>query len=142
MTPDALARACAEKMQANDKACEGMGIRLVEVGPGHATMSMRVTEVMSNGHGMCHGGFIFSLADSTFAYACNAANQMAVAAQCTISFLRPVRVGNTLVAVAEFRAEAGRTGIYDVRVSRGDEIVAEFRGHSRMIGQKYFEDLP
>ena len=117
-------------------------MRLDEVSPGRAVMSMVVCEAMSNGHGMCHGGFIFSLADSTFAFACNAANEMAVAAQCTISFLRPVRIGETLVAVADFRAEAGRTGIYDVQVCRGDEIVAEFRGHSRMIGQKYFEDLP
>jgi acyl-CoA thioesterase len=142
MTPEELARACADAMWASDNACPGLGMTLEDVGPGRAVMSMVVTQAMANGFGICHGGFIFTLADSAFAYACNAFNQRSVAAQCDISFLRPARLGEVLIARAERRTEAGRTGIYDVRVSAGAEIVAEFRGHSRTLGQKFFEELP
>ena len=88
----------------------------------------------------CHGGFIFTLADCAFAFACNTRNDRAVASHCSISYLRPGKLGDRLVAVAEERALAGRSGIYDIRVTAGDTLIAEFRGHSRNIGGKFFED--
>lgn len=137
MTPEQLARACADAMWADDRASPGMGMRLEEVGPGWARLSMPVSAAMLNGHRTCHGGYIFSLADSAFAFACNGGNEAAVASQCSIAFLRPAREGEDLVAHAERRAEAGRSGIYDVRVeTRDGELVAEFRGHSRTIGRR------
>ena len=90
---------------------------------------------MLNGHGSCHGGFIFALADSAFAFASNSHGMLCVAAHCSVSFLRPVRQGETLVAVAEERQREGRGAIYDVRVTSGSSIVAEFRGHSRTTGK-------
>ena len=133
--PDALARACAAAMWAQDHACRGLGMDLVEVGPGRARLEMAVTPAMANGHGICHGGFIFALADSAFAYACNSRGERAVASGGDIVFLRPGRVGERLVAVAHERARAGRSGLYDVRVSAPDGgVIAEFRGQSRVIG--------
>lgn len=133
--PDALAKACAEAMWAQDHACRGLGMELVEVGPGRARLEMAVTPAMANGHGMCHGGFIFALADSAFAYACNSRGERAVASGGSIAYLRPGRVGERLAAVAHERARAGRSGLYDVRVSAPDGgVVAEFRGQSRVIG--------
>ncbi len=134
MNPDELARACADRMWAGDQASQGLGMVLDRVGPGAATLSMTVTARMLNGHGICHGGFIFALADSAFAFACNAGNAATVAAQCQVSFLRPVQIGARLVARAEERQREGRAGIYDVRVMSGAEIVAEFRGHCRTTG--------
>ena len=137
----ALARACADAMWADDNATQALGMVLEDVGPGHATMAMQVAPHMTNGHGMCHGGFIFTLADSAFAFACNSHNERAVAAQGAISFLAPAQRGETLRAVAEERHLAGRSGIYDVRVTGGDgRVIAEFRGHSRTLGQKFFKD--
>lgn len=122
-------------MWAQDHACQGLGMDLVEVGPGRARLEMAVTPAMANGHGICHGGFIFALADSAFAYACNSRGERAVASGGNIAFLRPGRVGERLVAVAQERARAGRSGLYDVRVSTPDGgVVAEFRGQSRAIG--------
>lgn len=133
--PDALAKACAEAMWARDHACRGLGMELVEVGPGRARLEMAVTQAMANGHGICHGGFIFALADSAFAYACNSRGERAVASGGSIAYLRPGRVGERLVAVAHERAHAGRSGLYDVRVSTPDGgVIAEFRGQSRVIG--------
>lgn len=133
--PEALARACAETMWAQDRACQDLGVELVDVGPGHARLEMVVTESMLNGHGMCHGGFIFALADSAFAYACNSHGDRAVASTCSITYLRPGKAGERLVAVAQERARAKRSGLYDVRVSAPDGgVVAEFRGHSRVVG--------
>ena len=97
-------------------------------------MRMRVREPMLNGHRICHGGLIFTLADSTFAFACNSHNQRAVAAQCDITFIRPGKLGDVLVATAREISRSGRSGIYDVRVTSGDVVIAEFRGHSRTIG--------
>jgi acyl-CoA thioesterase len=95
---------------------------------------------MVNGLGVCHGGFIFTLADSAMAFASNSYNERALAQLGSVTFLRPGRLGETLTAVAEERARAGRTGVYDVRISGSDGgVVAEFRGHTRMIGQKFFE---
>jgi acyl-CoA thioesterase len=140
--PQALAQACADVMWADDRASPGLGMALDAVGPGRATMSMEVAPRMVNGHGTCHGGFIFALADSAFAFACNTRNERAVASHCSIAFLRPANLGDRLVAVAEERTVAGRSGIYDIRVSVGGTVVAEFRGHCRQIGSRFFEDAP
>ena len=130
-------------MWSEDRASQSLGMVLEDVGPGTARMAMLVADHMTNGHGMCHGGFIFTLADSAFAFACNSHNERAVAAQGAISFLAPAQRGETLRAVAEERQRAGRSGIYDVRVTGGDSrIIAEFRGHSRTLGQKFFEGVP
>jgi acyl-CoA thioesterase len=110
-----------------------------EVGPGRAVLSMTVTETMVNGHGIAHGGYVFTLADSAFAFACNSHGPHAVAAQCQISYLRPVRLGDRLVATAREIVQAGRTGLCDVRVTRDGEVVAEFRGHSRQLPGSWVE---
>lgn len=139
--PHTLARASAEAMWADDRATNGLGMSLEAVAPGRAQVSMSVTEAMVNGHGICHGGFIFTLADSAFAYACNSYGEAAVAQHCAITFLRPVRLGETLHADAVERALAGRSGIYDVQVTGEDgRIVAEMRGHSRRVGEKFSGD--
>jgi len=107
---------------------------LQRVAPGEAVMSMIVRKDMTNGHGMCHGGFIFTLADSTFAFACNTYDQRAVAQQCAVTFLHAVQEGETLTAHAVERNRAERSGIYDVTVRDGsNKVIAEFRGHSRTI---------
>lgn len=130
-----LARRCAEAMYADDVASQRLGIRIAAVGPGTASVTMLVTERMINGHGLCHGGLIFTLADTAFAFACNTYNQRTVAQQGSIMFLAPGRRGDTLTAVAEERARTGRSGVYDVRVTDQDgAVIAEFRGNSRSIG--------
>lgn len=134
---DAIARASADAMWAGDRASAGLGLRLIDVGPGYAMMSMEVTAAMTNGHGTAHGGFIFTLADSAFAFACNSHGDKAVAQHCSVTFLRPGRLGETLVAAAHEVAREGRSGLYDVNVSAGDETVAEFRGHSRTVGGRW-----
>jgi len=139
MTPQAVAQACAERMWAGDAASHGLGMILDRVAPGAARLSMTVTAAMLNGHGTCHGGFIFALADSAFAFACNTDGTASVASHCAISFLRPAQLGNRLVADAGERHREGRSGIYDVRVTCGDAIVAEFRGQSRTTGTRLLE---
>ncbi|MGH7153295.1 MAG: hydroxyphenylacetyl-CoA thioesterase PaaI [Acetobacteraceae bacterium] len=137
--PAALARACADAMWADDRASPGLGMRLESIGPGRAIMTMPITATMVNGHGMCHGGFIFALADSTFAFACNTYGERMVAQHCAITFLRPGHLDDVLRAEAIERARSGRSGIYDVRVTGGDGgVVAEFRGHSRGTGARFF----
>jgi acyl-CoA thioesterase len=132
---EAVALASAQAMWASDKASQGLGMTLISVTPGVAIMSMTIRKDMVNGHGICHGGFMFTLADSTFAFACNSHGEPAVAQQCAVTFIRPVREGEVLTAHAMERSRVGRGGIYDVTVrdSHG-EAVAEFRGHSRTIG--------
>ncbi|MBW4092229.1 MAG: hydroxyphenylacetyl-CoA thioesterase PaaI [Proteobacteria bacterium] len=138
--PDAIARACADTMWAQDRASPGLGMRLESVGPGRAVLSMTVAETMVNGHGICHGGFIFTLADSAFAFACNSHGDRAVAQHCAISFLRPGRRGEVLRAEAVERIRTGRSGITDVRVTGDDgSVVAELRGNSRLTGGRFFE---
>jgi acyl-CoA thioesterase len=134
LSPDDLARACAEAMWKEDDASKGLGMEILQIRPGEAVLTMTVGPHMVNGHGIAHGGFIFLLADSAFAFACNSHNERAVAAQCDIAFLRPGRLGDRLVAVAREISRSGRSGIYDVRVSVDDVVIAEFRGHSRTIG--------
>ena len=122
-------------MWSADAASQGLGMVLEKVVPGTARLSMIVRPDMLNGHGMCHGGFIFTLADSAFAFACNSHGPAAVAQTCTITFLRPVRLGERLVATAQELALAGRSGLYDIHVAGADGIVAEFRGQSRVIAK-------
>jgi acyl-CoA thioesterase len=131
------ARQAAAAMWANDAASQSLGMTLDSVGPGRAAMSMTVADNMVNGHGMCHGGFIFTLADSTFAFACNSHGEAAVAQHCAITFLRPGRRGERLTAEAVERTTQGRSGLYDIRVTGQDgTIVAEMRGHSRIIDRR------
>ena len=139
MSPDETAKACADAMWADDRASQALGMRLVDVLPGTATVAMTVRDDMVNGHGIAHGGFVFSLADSAFAFACNTYDVRTVAYACTITYLAPTRLGDELVAVASERSRSGRTGTYDVTVSVGDEVVAEFRGTSRTLGGPLLE---
>ncbi len=118
----------------NDPASRKLGIELIELGTGTATMTMSITADMINGHGMTHGGYVFILADTTFAMACNSGDDAAVAARCDIRYLRPTRVGDRLRARAEQRILFGRNGIFDVTVWVGNDVIAEFRGDSRSIG--------
>nr|WP_244641862.1 hydroxyphenylacetyl-CoA thioesterase PaaI [Chelatococcus reniformis] len=121
-------------MWASDRASHALGMTLERIGPGEAVMAMPVREDMTNGHGICHGGFIFTLADSAFAFACNSHGQRTVAQHCAVTFIRPVMGGELLRAHAVERSRQGRGGIYDVTVrDGGGETVAEFRGHSRTI---------
>jgi len=129
-----LAEAVGREMYRKDRTSQLLDIALDEIRPGFARMSLRITEDMVNGHGMCHGGFIFTLADSAFAYSCNSHNHNAVASGCTIDFLAPAHVGDLLTAVAEERTLAGRSGIYDIDVTNQDgKRVAVFRGKSHRI---------
>ena len=132
-TANEVARASADAMWAADRASAGLGMQLLDVGPGYALMTMEITAAMTNGHDTAHGGFIFALADSAFAFACNSRGDRAVAQHCAITFIRPGRLGERLVASAHEVSREGRSGIYDVQVSAGDGVVAEFRGHSRTI---------
>ena len=134
LSPDDIARACADAMWKEDDASKGLGMKIVEVKPGFATLTMTVQPHMVNGQRIAHGGFIFLLADSTFALACNSRNERAVAAQCNISFIKPGKLGDKLVATAKEISRTGRSGIYDVRVTVDDVAIAELRGHSRTLG--------
>jgi len=129
-----LAERCAAAMWAGDAASADLGMVIEEVGPGYARISMAVEQRMLNGHGLCHGGFIFALADSAFAFACNSRNERSVAQHCAITYLRPARGGERLVATVRELAQAGRSGLYDVQVVGDEGVVAEFRGQSRQIG--------
>ena len=134
LSPDDLARACADAMWKDDSASSGLGMKIVDIGPGRATLTMTVQPHMVNGQRIAHGGFIFALADSAFAFACNSHNEKSVAAQGDITFIKPGKLGDILTATAREISRSGRSGIYDVRVTVGDEVIAEFRGHSRTVG--------
>jgi len=140
MTPEAVARRSAEVMWAADAASKWLGMSLDHVGPGTATLGFTVEAHHCNGHGICHGGYIFTLADSAFAFACNSYNRLAVAQHNQISFLAPGRLGARLVAVAHEVTVAGRTGIYDAEVRDGEALIATFRGVSREVGGTHFEE--
>ncbi|WP_113753195.1 hydroxyphenylacetyl-CoA thioesterase PaaI [Bordetella trematum] len=135
--PQALADAVSEAMFAEDAASQGLGMRVVESGPGYARLTMTVRPDMLNGHKTCHGGFIFALADSCFAFACNSRNVSTVASGCVIDYLAPGFEGDILTAVGQERSLAGRTGVYDVTVTNQEgRNVAIFRGRSyRIKGQ-------
>jgi acyl-CoA thioesterase len=131
--PQTVAERGAQDMYAADRASQHLGITISGVAPGRATARMRVTDTMINGHAICHGGYVFLLADAAFAYACNSHGVSAVAAGADITFLRPVPVGAELEAEAVQRALVGRSGLYDVTVRVGTEPVTEFRGRSRQV---------
>ncbi|GAB3626747.1 hydroxyphenylacetyl-CoA thioesterase PaaI [Pandoraea terrae] len=134
MTPDQLARAAGDAMYSADRCSQWLGIELQEIRPGYARMTMRVRDEFLNGHAICHGGLMFTLADSTFAFACNSHNINTVAAGCSIEFLKPVYGGDTLTAEASEQVLSGRYGIYDIRVTNAaGEVVAMFRGKSAQI---------
>jgi acyl-CoA thioesterase len=134
LSPDDIARACAEAMWKEDDASKSLGMEIVAIGPGRATLAMTVQPHMVNGQRIAHGGFIFTLADSAFAFACNTHNERALGAQGSITFIRPGKLGDRLVAAAREISRNGRSGIYDVQVTANDVVIAEFRGHSRSIG--------
>ena len=136
-----LAERVADSMYERDTATQALGIRIAHVGPGYAELAMTVRSDMLNGHEICHGGFIFTLADSAFAYACNSYNLNTVASGCAIEFTAPARLGDVLTARAHERQLAGRTGVYDVEVAnqRG-ETVALFRGKSYRIKGHLLEE--
>jgi acyl-CoA thioesterase len=130
----ALAERVAAQMYVRDGASQGLGMRVVRVAPGHAEVTMTVRADMLNSHAICHGGFIFTLADSAFAYACNSYNLTTVASGCAIDFLAPAREGDLLTAVAQERSASGRTGVYDIEiVNQRGERIALFRGKSYRI---------
>ncbi len=134
MTPQEIAEASAKAMWDGDFASQKLGIAITHIAPGEATLSMTITSDMSNGHGNCHGGYIFALADSAFAFACNSYNQVTVAQHCSITYLIPGRIGDRLTATANEVSRRGRSGIYDIRITnQAGEHVAEFRGHSRTV---------
>src|SRR4051812_18616179 len=122
-------------MLAADRASRALGIELTEIGPGRAVTRMRIGADMVNGHAIAHGAFVFAVADTAFACACNSHGPVTVAASASITFVAPAREGDELTAEAVERTRFGRNGVYDVTVRRGDEVVAEFRGISHMIGE-------
>src|SRR5277367_1693391 len=127
----ALCERVVAAMYARDPASQAMGMRLGQVGAGHAELTMTVRADMLNGHAICHGGFIFTLADSAFAYACNSYNLTTVASGCAIDFVAPAREGDVLTARAHERSVSGRTGVYDIEVvNQRGETIAYFRGKS------------
>ena len=138
MTPKTRAKKCADIMFANDTASAELGMVIQTIAPGQAVLSMRVRADMLNGHGICHGGFIFTLADSAFAFACNSYNQLTVAQQNQITYVTSGKLGEMLSAAA---AKTGRSGIYDVIITGGDgRTVALFRGLSRSIKGQHFPE--
>jgi len=138
----ALAESVAASMYARDMASKALGMRIVRVEPGFAELTMIVRADMVNGHAICHGGLIFTLADSAFAFACNSYNLNTVASGCAIDFIAPAREGDVLTARARERQLAGRTGVYDVEVAndRG-EVLALFRGKSYRIKGHLVDEL-
>mgnify|MGYP000669302266 CR=1 FL=1 len=141
MTPKERAERSAAAMWADDHASHWIGITLLSVDEGQAQMSLTVEKHHCNGHGMCHGGVTFSLADSTFAFACNSRNQPTVAQNNMITYTAPAQLGDTLIATAKEVSLTGRSGIYDVCVRNQDnKIVAEMRGLSRSIKGQLFEE--
>lgn len=140
MTPQEIAEHCAAIMWPDDHAARGLGMEITAVGPGSATLNMTVRQDMVNSHGTCHGGFIFAIADSTFAYACNSFNHKAVAAGVDINFLAPAHLGDLLTAHGRARHQGGRSGVYDVEVSnQAGKLVAVFRGRAARIKGHFLE---
>jgi acyl-CoA thioesterase len=123
----------AEAMFANDRASQALGITVRSLAPGRAELTMTITDLMVNGHGIAHGGYVFLLADTAFACACNYPGAVTVAASADITFISPVHEGETLTASAGERQRYGRSGIYDVTVTSDGRTVAEFRGLSRTL---------
>jgi acyl-CoA thioesterase len=140
--PQALAQAAGEVLFSRDQAAQALGMQLVTVAPGRACITMTVRPDMLNAHGSCHGGVIFTLADTAFALACNSYNQNTVASGCTIDFLAPGRLHEVLTAEAAEQSLAGRTGVYDITVTdRGGKRIALFRGRSYRIKGEVLDTL-
>lgn len=134
--PCSLARKCADALWEQDRASQAMGMVLESVRDGNATMSLNIDPHMVNGHGICHGGIIFSLADSAFAFACNTQNRVCVGCSCSIDFLRPAHLGDRLIATAAVTHQGNRSGICDVTVvDREQRVVAQFRGRYRRLDE-------
>lgn len=132
--PQTVAEKAAEAMYAKDNASKGLGIEVDAIAPGYSRMTMTVREDMVNGHAICHGGLIFTLADSAFAFGCNAYNKITVAQGCEIEFIAPAKLGDRLIAECQERSLRGRNGIYDIEVRKENgERIALFRGKSRRI---------
>lgn len=144
MTPQQIAEAVRDAMFANDRASKALGMQIQSVGPGTAVLSMTVREDMLNGLDICHGGLITTLADSAFAFACNAYNELTVAQGISIDIVAPGRLGDELTATASEVTRSGRTGVYDVTVrNQAAELVAVFRGKSyTMKGKRVVPDVP
>lgn len=141
MTPKERAERSARAMWSDDNASAWIGMKLENVDEGRAVLSLEIQPHHANGHGICHGGVTFALADSTFAFACNSRNQSTVAQHNMISYIAPGRIGDTLTATAEEVSLTGRSGIYDVRVTNQDgTLIAEMRGFSRAIKGTLFEE--
>ena len=137
LDPEALAQACAAQMWQVDAASRALGMVLGEVRPGQASLMMAVTERMVNGHGICHGGMIFTLADSALGFASSTRGEVCLAQHCAITYLRPARLGEMLRADAVERVRDGRSGLYDVRVTARDGVtIAEYRGYVRTTGER------
>ena len=133
---DQLAQRCAHYMYENDAASQALGIKLIQVHCGSAVAVMVVKDFMLNGHKTCHGGQIFTLADSAFAFACNSQNQAAVALSCTIDFVSPAFEGDTLTATAEELHQGGRSGVYQIKITnQNQQLIALFKGNSARIKQ-------
>ena len=129
-----LAVACANEMFERDQASRRMGMRLLAAGPGSAQVGMSVREDMIQGHGTCHGGYLFALADSAFAFACNSYNEATVAIGCSIDYVAPARLGDTLTAQAIEQSRSGRTGNYDVRIeNQHRQLIALVHGKSYKV---------
>lgn len=132
--PQTLAEATAQAMYPRDNASQGLGMKILDIAPGRARMSMLVRSDMLNGHATCHGGFIFALADSCFAFACNSRNLNTVASGCSIEYVAPALRNDVLTAEAQERSLSGRTGVYDITVKNQDgKLIALFRGKSYRI---------
>lgn len=131
--PEKVADAVVHAMLATDRASSALGISLVAAAPGEVSVELTLAEQHMNGHGSCHGGVLFTLADTAFGLACNSHGPAVVAAAADMVFARPARVGDRLVARAVQRSLFGRSGVYDVTVTSGDAVIAEFRGRSRIV---------
>lgn len=143
-TPQQIAEAARDAMWRDDRASRALGMEILAVGPGTATLAMTVRDDMLNGHDICHGGLVTTLADSAFAFACNAYNEITVASGFDVNLLQAARRGDRLTAVAHEVSKSGRTGVYDIAVTnqRG-EAVAAFRGRSYTLkGKPVVEGLP
>jgi acyl-CoA thioesterase len=143
LSPLELAQESARIMWAEDTATRQVGMQLLEVAPGRAKLSLTVRDEFTNGHGMCHGGYIFMLADSAFAFACNSHNQRAVAASAAIEFIAAAQRGDLLTAECAEQSRGGRSGLYDTRVTdQNGRLIALFRGRSATIRGRFVEEVP
>ena len=133
-TPQQLAQSCADAMYQRDEASRNLGMEITQVSPGKATVTMPVSSIMIQGHGSCHGGYLFTLADSAFAFACNSYNKATVASGCSIDYMLGAREGDLLTASAAEQSRGNRTGVYDITITnQNGHVVALFRGKSYQV---------